>query len=116
MMASMTMSALAIASISVLVRMDDRVLLVDGQPSFIHSALQIRGDRAHGALENRLFDVDERDLESRGRCGVRDAVAHRAGADDGDIFHRPANPSRCPTREWRVRSTAEMISIPLDTV
>jgi hypothetical protein len=76
-MASITMSASATARTSVVGR----------HFSLIDAALQVRGDGRHRAREEVVGDVDEAHVEAARRRGVGDPVAHRAAADDDDVFH-----------------------------
>src|SRR5207237_7487566 len=70
------------------------LLLVRGHLSLVDAALQVRGNRVHGAVEDLVADVDQRDGKAgRGRS-VGDAVAHRPGADDHDFFHAAAESTR----------------------
>ena len=38
-------------------------------------------------LDRDLRDVDHRDVQTRHRTHLRDAVAHRAGTDHADVLH-----------------------------
>ncbi len=60
------------------------VALAGGQLALGDQPLEALVDRRETLVESRRGDVDQRHREARLRGDLRDAVAHRAGADDAE--------------------------------
>ena len=65
---------------------EDVSLFVFGEFAFFNFAIEIFGDGVEGAIEVALLDVAEEDFVAGAGEDVSDAVAHGAGAEDGDGF------------------------------
>src|SRR5262249_7737860 len=80
----------------------------------LRHAVEILADRAQRALHELRLRVDERHVEAARREHLRDAVAHRAAAHDGDLLHVGADGRGRLRRGSRhqVRSTASATALP----
>ena len=84
----MTKEASAKSDSSVVVRMraDDCALLLFLQALLVHVALQALVDGLHAALQELVLYVAHDHVVARARGRLRDAVAHRARADNSDYL------------------------------
>ena len=62
-------------------------LIVFGNFFLLDQAIQIATDGRNGLFQGRLLNVYERNIESRLRKHMRDAISHGSSANDGNIFH-----------------------------
>ena len=64
------------------------VARVGGDLVLLLQPLEAAADRGDAAVDGRLRDVDHDDIDARNGACLRDAVAHRSGADDADALDR----------------------------
>ncbi len=63
---------------------DRRIALGLRQLPFFDEFVERFGDRGDAAAQRLLGDLHQHDVETGGGAGLRDAVAHQAGAADAD--------------------------------
>ncbi|MDH6591710.1 hypothetical protein M2165_001599 [Variovorax sp. TBS-050B] len=61
-----------------------RGLLLGRELFLLDQPVEAARDRGEALVHRRLGDVDHHHLDARHGAGLRDAVAHRSGADDAD--------------------------------
>ena len=84
------------------------VAIGGGQLALLDELREALLDRRARAIEHRLRDVDEPHVETRLREHLRDAVAHRARADDADGLdvHRDSRVARHESRSSAIARAA----------